>query len=254
MDPLSLQSISAGLRECADRRKNLRLLEITTRDPVIAQAIHHGIAMRIAIFGASGRVGSAAAQLAAAAGHTVSLHVRSEEKATILREVGEVILGPIDDPLVLADVLRGVDAVICTLGTTNRKPNTVLSDMTLSIIEAMELADVSRLVCVSSLGCGKSFNQVSGRIMRWLIRGFGKEIWADKDRQEAHIESSQLDYLIVRPGGLTKKPAIGTWVAVDDDAAVSTSQRIPLQDVAAYCVAECKDPQWHRQAVTLLST
>lgn len=61
--------------------------------------------MKVAIFGASGRLGSAMARLAAGQQIEVIMHVRNEAKAEPLRQFGKVVVGPIGDAHVLAQAL-----------------------------------------------------------------------------------------------------------------------------------------------------
>lgn len=209
--------------------------------------------MNFTIFGASGRTGKALAETAWAQGHGVTAHLRSAARGESLPSGVRRVIGAIDDPEVLADALGDTDAVISALGTTIRKPNTVLSDMTRGIIEATHKAGVERFVCITSLGVGDSYPQVAGFFMRTLIKTLGKEIWADKARQEAVIAASELDYVIVRPGGLTTKPGTGQWRALDASEPVAGTQMIAREDVAAFCIAQCTNPTISRETVTLLA-
>ncbi len=209
--------------------------------------------MRITIFGASGRTGRALIETALAQGHTLTAHLRSEASGEGLPAGVRKVIGAIDDPAMLADALDQADAAISALGTTIRKPNTVLSDLTRAIVTAMQGAAVPRMVCITSLGVGDSYPQVAGLFMRTLIKTLGKEIWADKGRQEEVIAASALDYLIVRPGGLTNKPGTGKWRAKDAGVAVKGTQMIPRADVAAFCLSECTAPSLHRARITLLA-
>ncbi|MEL7029344.1 MAG: NAD(P)-binding oxidoreductase, partial [Pseudomonadota bacterium] len=154
--------------------------------------------MKICVFGASGRTGRAVLELAGAAGHVATAVARSPEK---LADAGApVVQASLDDADALRRAVRGQDAVISTLGTVDRKQNTVLSEGTRAIIEAMKAEDVRRFVVVTSLGCRESVKLIRSFIFRELIvKRLAKQIWADKNRQEEVIEASGLDYTIVRP-------------------------------------------------------
>lgn len=228
-----------------------RISLATAMRPRLRLATH--CLMNITIFGASGRTGKALAVQALAQGHQVTAHLRSEARGDALPAKLRKVTGAIDDPAVLADALVGADAVISALGTTIRKRNTVLSDITRGVVAAMEEAGVKRFVCISSLGVGDSYAQVTGFFMRTLIKTLGKEIWADKLRQEQVIAASSVDYVIVRPGGLTDKYGSGSWRAIDASENVQGTQMIPREDVAAFCLKEAAQPSLSRKTITLLA-
>lgn len=89
--------------------------------------------------------------------------------------------------------------------------NRTLSNGTKNIVQAMEKRGVKIFVCESSLGIGDSRGQLgflySYVLAPLLLRG----IFADKESQEAIIQSSTLDWVIVRPAALTNGPRRGTY-------------------------------------------
>jgi putative NADH-flavin reductase len=109
------------------------------------------------------------------------------------------------------DVLRaldGVRAVVYALGITERlamlwEEETLFSETTRVLLDAMAQSDVSRLVVVTGFGAGRS-----KAAMSWVERTGHRAIlgkpYADKDRQEALIEASATDWTIARPVILTK--------------------------------------------------
>lgn len=108
----------------------------------------------------------------------------------------------------VARALDGVQAVIYALGITERlamlwEEETLFSETTKVLLDAMAHSDVSRLVVVTGFGAGRS-----KAAMSWVERTGHRAVlgkpYADKDRQEALIEASSLDWTIVRPVILTK--------------------------------------------------
>ena len=208
--------------------------------------------MRIVVFGANGRSGQALCSQALKRGHGVVAYVRDKAKMADADPQIVVVQGDLEDGNTMREAFNGADAVVLALGTTDRKPNTVLSDGTRRIMAAMEAVDVDRIAAITSMGCGDSKAQVNSWIMRLVIRTFAKEIWADKDRQEAAIKASNLDYLIVRPGGLTNKPATGSWTELHAGEYSKGSQMIPREDVATYILNRLESPQLGREIVGLV--
>lgn len=207
--------------------------------------------MRLTIFGATGKTGLSLCEQALAKGFKVTAYVRDPAKLGDLAERLTVVKGSLKDTAALAQAVHGADAVVSALGTFDRKPNTVLSDATRRIIAAMESEGVPRLVAVTSLGCGASKVQVNSRIMRLLIKTVAKEIWGDKDRQEQVIDASGLDFLIVRPGGLTDKPAHGTWTVLREGESQKGKQMIARADVAAFILERLNQGELGREKLVV---
>lgn len=110
----------------------------------------------------------------------------------------------------IAEALKGVQAVVYALGITERlamlwEEETLFSETTAVLLDEMAKAEVSRLVVVTGFGAGRSKSAMS-----WFEKTGHRAIlgkpYADKDRQEALIVESPLDWTIVRPVILTKGP------------------------------------------------
>lgn len=207
--------------------------------------------MKITIFGATGGTGRELTRQAVERGHEVTVYVRDPAKLGELVKDLAVIVGSLEDECLLSQAVGGADVVISALGTFNRKPNTVLSDGTRRIVEAIKQNGGSRFAAVTSMGCGDSKDHVNSRIMRFIMKTFAKEIWADKNRQEDVIRNSGLDYLIVRPGGLTYDTARGSWTELRGGESYKGKQMIPRADVAAYILDRIEKPEFGNDCLTL---
>jgi hypothetical protein len=76
---------------------------------------------------------------------------------------------------------------------------------------------------------------------------FLRNIFADKAGQEMYIEQSGLDWIIVRPAGLTKGPRTGVykhWVGQPKEAITC---RISRADVADFMLKQLTDDTYLRQ-------
>jgi len=206
---------------------------------------------KLTIFGATGKTGRLLCEGALAQSHAVTAFVREPAKLGGLAGRVDIVTGQLDDGPAIARAIAGADAVVSALGTVDRKPNTVLSDATGRIVQAMQAQGGVRFAAITSLGCGSSRTQVNSRLMRLLIKTLAKEIWADKDRQEDVIRASSLDYLIVRPGGLTDKPARGEWTELRAGESHKGSQMIARADVAAYILERIRCGEFGRDEVAL---
>lgn len=65
------------------------------------------------------------------------------------------------------------------------------------LIDTLEIAGISRFLLVTSLGCGDSWQFMSARSKA----GFGNAV-REKSLAESYLQTSILDFTILRPGGL----------------------------------------------------
>ncbi|BBQ51861.1 SDR family oxidoreductase [Aeromonas jandaei] len=159
------------------------------------------------IFGASRGLGRAFTHHALNMGHRVVALVRSREMATELEALGvEVIEGDALDPAAVqqACALAGQDAhVVSTLGSF-RQTTPVDYQGNRHVIDAMEQAGLKRLLLVTSLGCGDSWQYLPQRARA----AFGHEVRL-KSLAECWLQTSALTWTILRPAGLQDGDATG---------------------------------------------
>ncbi|GMI56108.1 hypothetical protein ScalyP_jg7072 [Parmales sp. scaly parma] len=128
-----------------------------------------------------------------------------------------------------------IDGVIIALGgKTKDVGETMLRDGTSIVVEVMKEMGVSRLSVVSSIGVGDSKDQAPF-FFKILMGTVMSKIFKDKEAQEAVVRSSGLDYVIVRPGGLTVDAPTGVINVIDGEAG-----SIPRADVAQFCIDAVK--------------
>jgi uncharacterized protein YbjT (DUF2867 family) len=172
----------------------------------------------IAVFGASGLTASECVFQALKNGDNVVGLTRNPDKLVIPKgSGGDDFEKPLTDPkltLIAGDVTKQADVdkvfaaakidgcVIALGGKTKEVGDTMLTDGTTNVINAMKANDVKRLSCVTSIGAGDSESQAPFffKVLMWTAM---KKIFVDKNNQEAAVVKSGLEYCIVRPGGLT---------------------------------------------------
>jgi uncharacterized protein YbjT (DUF2867 family) len=76
-------------------------------------------------------------------------------------------------------------------------------------------------------------------------------LYKDKDRQEAAIRASSLDWVVVRPAMLTNDPSRGSVRAVTDLAGIKGG-KIARADVAQFVVEQLTTDTWLRRTPVLL--
>jgi len=143
-----------------------------------------------------------------------------------------VIGGSATNPADVAKVFENdIDGVIIALGgKTADVGDTMLTDGTKLVIDAMKEKGVKRLAVVTSIGAGDSKDQAPF-FFKILMATAMKKIFNDKNNQEAAVVASGLDYCIVRPGGLTVDAPTGVINVIEGEAG-----SISRADVATFCI------------------
>ncbi len=201
--------------------------------------------MKIAVFGATGGTGQQIVAQALEAGHIVQALVRDPSRLALTHPNLALTTGDVLDAQAVASTVQGADAVIVTLGNTANNPDWIVSDGTRVVIAAMQEQQVRRLVVVSSIGVGDSKNQVPFAF-KMLMSTVLKKPMEDKERQEQLVRDSGLDWIIVRPGGLTDGPKTGAYKA-GADGSVKAGQ-ISRADVADFVLKQLTDTTYLHQA------
>jgi uncharacterized protein YbjT (DUF2867 family) len=132
-----------------------------------------------------------------------------------------------------------IDGVIVALGgKTADVGETMLTDGTKNVIAAMKAKGVKRLAVVTSIGAGDSESQAPFffKVLMWTAM---KKIFTDKNNQEAVVAQSDLEYCIVRPGGLTVDAPTGIINVIKGEAG-----SISRADVADFCLGAVTQPDF----------
>jgi len=162
-----------------------------------------------------------------------------------------VVVGDAGDADDIERAVAGQDAVVWTVGVgPTRRPVHLFSRSTQFLLAAMAKHRVRRLVCVTGIGAGDSRGHGGYLYDRIVQPLFMKTVYEDKDRQEAMLRGSDLDWTIVRPGALTNGPATGLARALTDLTGV-TAGKVSRADVAAFIVEHLQTGEFRRTAVLL---
>ena len=202
--------------------------------------------MKIAVFGATGGTGRQVVEQALAAGHQVTALARNPSKLMLANANLTVVTGNVLNAANVEETLQGVDAAVVSLGNTESNPDYIVSLGTQVIVAAMQrMGAPRRIVVVSSLGVGDSQDQVPFAF-KLLMKSVLRKPMEDKERQEALVKASDLDWTIVRPGGLTNGPATGRYQS-GLDTKIGAGQ-VSRADVAAFVLKQLTDSTYLHQA------
>lgn len=190
------------------------MFESEKTEPVSESARIKIMSHPILIMGATSGIGLEATRLASETGIPIRAFARSANTLPAMPHV-EPCPGDARNADDVARALEGVGAVIFALGIRERvamlwEEETLFSDATRVLLEAMPNAGVSRLIAVTGFGAGRSRAAMS-RIEAMGHRALLGRPYADKDRQEALLIESDLDWTIARPVILSKGPRTGTY-------------------------------------------
>ena len=194
--------------------------------------------MRILIIGATRGVGLQVRQQALAKKHDVTALVREPAQLDRQHDRLRVFQGDIRDSRSVERAAEGQNAVISCVGITpTRKPVTVFSDGMQNVLESMNKSGVKLLIAVTGIGAGDSRGHGGffyDKIFQPLLL---KTIYEDKDREEALIRGSSVDWIIVRPGFLTNGPVTGEYRVLTDLSGIKAG-KISRADVAHFILKQ----------------
>lgn len=208
---------------------------------------------KILVLGATGATGRLIVRQAVARGHEVAVLVRSPEKASDLTGA-KLIIGDARDESALRHALKGRDAVVSALGTPASpfREVTLLSTATRGLVNAMQAEQVSRLVCITGLGAGDSAGHGGFAFDNLIFPLLLRKVYADKNRQEAIVRDSGLDWILVRPSILNDKPGRGAARALTDLSGFHGGT-IAREDVASFVLDQVGSDAWLRRSPLITS-
>lgn len=205
--------------------------------------------MKLAIFGATGKTGIELIKQALEQGHTVTAFVRDPARLAIQDEQLSLVTGDVFDPNTVDQAVQGQDAIICALGAgSDLKKTTIRTTGTINIISSMKKHNVKRLMVVTAMGVGDSWNTLS-LFNKLFFATLLKSSRDDHESQEAAVKESGLDWTIIRPSGLTDTPRTGVY-DVGENIPAKTS-KIARADVADLILKEIGQDDLIGKAVTI---
>ncbi|GGM18434.1 putative sugar epimerase YhfK [Paraliobacillus quinghaiensis] len=182
--------------------------------------------MKVLVVGANGQIGRHLVDFIQDSGKQARAMIRKEEQASyfIDKDAETAVVDLERSVEEIAEAAKGVDAVVFTAGSGPHtgKDKTILVDLdgAIKTMEAAEMAGVKRFVLVSSFDTRRE---------TWLDAPEGfKPYAAAKYYADVWLKSSDLDYTLVHPGGLTNDQGTGKVEAASE----VERGKIPREDVA----------------------
>jgi uncharacterized protein YbjT (DUF2867 family) len=197
----------------------------------------------IVIAGGHGKIALRVARLLSARGDTVRSLIRNPGHGAGVHAAGaEPVLADMEALDDLAEFVEGADAVVFAAGagpgSGPERKRTVDLGGAVKLLDAARATGAQRYLMVSSIGAGDPTSG-SGPMRPYL------EAKAEAD---AALSASDLDWTIVRPGGLTDDPGTGMVQVGTPEGGGSVAR----DDVAAVLVACLDEPRTVRKTFALL--
>ncbi|WP_172193704.1 NAD(P)-dependent oxidoreductase [Saccharibacillus qingshengii] len=225
--------------------------------------------MKIAVIGATGETGRKVVERLLELNYEVVAVAR--RPANIPAKQGlRIRQADVYDKASLAEAVAGTDTVISCIGPSGRSagagrskgvldimaanfsPGTVMSEGIPNLLEACRLAGVHRLVMQSGIGLsdGKELAALDRCMIGLNRRVFSKAI-KDKAAAEYAVQGSGLEWVIVRPAGLSKSPATRDYTA-GPLARIAPFRPLSFADCADCLVrAAGSEPTWIGKVVNV---
>lgn len=206
--------------------------------------------MNIALIGATGTIGQRILKEALDRGHQVTAIVRTPAKVTVSHPNLTVVTGDIFKADGLASLVKGHDILVSAYGPPG-DPG-ALADLTRTLIEAVKISGIDRLLAVGGAGS----LEVAPGVQIVDTPGF-PEAW--KPIALAHrnalgiLRESDINWTsfspagVIEPGERTGKFRLGTEQLVTDE---NGNSKISAEDYAIALLDEVENPQHIRARFT----
>jgi uncharacterized protein YbjT (DUF2867 family) len=212
--------------------------------------------MRIAIAGGHGKIARLLERRLADAGHQAVGIIRNPDHAAdIEASGGEPLVLDLEhtDANTLAAALSGVDAVVFAAGagpgSGAKRKLTIDRDGAILLADAAERAGIRRYVLVSAIATDDFDVAAADRVDSDSDDDIYQVYLRAKSEADAAIRERDLEWTVVRPGGLTDEPGTGRV-----KLATSTGRgTIPRADVAALIATSLVDGLGVRQQFEAIS-
>lgn len=183
--------------------------------------------MQIVVAGAAGGVGNKLVSELASGGHSVVGLVHSQDKFTQVEEAGGMpVLADVTDKSTLEDPLSDADVVVFAAGSGGNAVDEVDRDGAINLIDVANEQGVDRFVMLSSMAAGEP-GRGPDSLRDYLVA---------KGEADDYLQSSNIEYVIVKPGSLTDDGGAGEiQVGVGDSLPSGKIARSDLAKTLAFC-------------------
>jgi hypothetical protein len=157
----------------------------------------------------------------------------------------------------LTSHFAGASGVVSCLG--NRQPfihDWVANEGNQAVIRGMKANNITRVVVMTSMGIEEDWPPLEfhfgGKILAGMFLTVCRRAFRDLTMMEREYRKSNLNFLLVRPGGLGEDVVpTGKWYLQKEKHKDTFNVSVAKLDVARFMVEECLHPTIHAAAVVI---
>ena len=200
----------------------------------------------LSILGGAGKAGRPLIEAALEAGYTVRALLRHPEQFDLVHIRLTIITGDARNPATIGELLDGSTALISTLGNPKGEHTPILSTVTELILSAMQAAGIRRYITLTSLydtGVYQPHEQT--RLSSKFMQQHFPLFMADRVREYALLQASELDYTYIRVPYLVQGPATGS---VHTHLKHMPAMQLTVADLAKFLLEQLVSEQFIKRA------
>ena len=204
------------------------------------------VPIKVALIGATGKVGKPLLNQLLAQGYRVKSLIRKPQSYSITHPSMEIVTGDIKDLETAIELVRGCDAVISVIGQLKDEP--LISSLSASnLIHAMNLEQISRYIFLTGLtldmpGDEKSAANQQGSA--WMKQTFPVVV-ADKEKAVELLQQSNIDWTIVRLPWIEETEEKKQLLVDLQDC---LGEKVSTTGLATFLIEQLSDPTFIRKA------
>ena len=215
--------------------------------------------MKVAVFGATGRVGALVVQALLDRGHE-AVSVSRSAPSKQYRGKYESLTGDMTDPAFIQSVMADCGGLIFCIGQRLKSPNNLFSknlspadirtQIVKPIMRVIGFDHTKRFVYLSAFGVGTDLKK-HALLFRMVLRlsSLGKS-YEDHNQAEGIVRASKTNWTIVRPPGLAEKDEVVPLV--DARGNWTSFMTVTKKSVAQYLVQTLESDNMDRQTLTVI--
>ncbi|XP_061672874.1 flavin reductase (NADPH)-like [Syngnathoides biaculeatus] len=216
--------------------------------------------MRIAVLGATGQTGQFLVDQALQQGHVVTALVRNPNKLTVRHDNLKVVEADIFSVDGLKSHLKGADVVVSCLGF----PISFFSGVTgytrsmRAVIEAMRVAEVNRIIAITSWYTDPNSGTQSQYLIRFLLLPLIRSVLSNMWEMEQYLQQvDDINWTVVRPPGLKNLPSSALEFLTHEGYFVPGQDGYPAGsamgrgDVARFMLSLLNSNTWLKKGVAI---
>ena len=208
--------------------------------------------MKLILFGPTGMIGSRLLTEALSRGHTLTAVTRDPSRLALSHAKLEVVAGNVLDPVSVAAVTNGQDAVLSAIGSSGSAV-AVIADAARSLVEGLAGGDVRRLVVVGGAGVLEVEPGVQFVDSPNFFEAYRPLALVHREAYE-RLKASTLDWTFVCPAAeIAPGERTGTFQVGADRLLTNREgeSRISAEDYAIAFMNEVERPQYQHHRLTV---